>query len=155
MDAWGEEKAFAFFKGLAKNQVGIRRSRTLQSQLVVAGEYHMAAFLHGNTPAKMKRQGAPIEVVMFEPFISKVGALYLPKHSPHPHAAILFYDYLLSEETQKVVAGKFGRGPVRLGIEGKFPELERKRYQIVDPSIAGPRFRKMNKFFNKTFGITG
>ncbi|MCZ6625874.1 MAG: extracellular solute-binding protein [Deltaproteobacteria bacterium] len=155
MDAWGEEKAFAFFKGLAKNQVTIRRSRTLQSQLVVAGEYHMAAFLHGSTPAKMKRQGAPIEAVMFDPFISKVGATYLAKFSRHPHAAILLYDYLLSEEIQTNIAVKFGRGSVRLGIKGKYPELERERYQVVNPSVSGPRFRKINKIFNKTFGITG
>lgn len=155
MDAWGEEKAFALFRGLANNNASIRRSRTLQSQLVAAGEYEIAAFLHGNTPAKMKRQGAPIEAVMLAPYISKVGAIYLAKHAPHPHAAILLYDYLLSEELQKKVAGKFGRGSVRIGIKGKYPELEHKRYQVVDPSGAGPRFRKINKFFNKIFGISG
>lgn len=155
IDAWGEEKALAFFRGLVKNRVGIRRSRTLQAQLVIAGEFHIAAFLHGNTPAGLKRQGAPVEIVMLPPYISKVGASYLPKHAPHPHAAILLYDYFLSEEAQNIVAKKFGRGPVRLGIKGKYPELEREKYQVVSPEITEDRLRKIHDFFVKVLKVGG
>jgi iron(III) transport system substrate-binding protein len=154
IDAWGEDRAFRFFRGLARNQVSVRRSRSLQAQLLAAGEFHIAAFLHGNTPAEMKRKGAPIQIVMLEPYIAKVGAIYLAKNSAHPHAALLLYDYLLSEEIQKLVAEKFGRGAVRAGMVGRYPELERDSYQIVNPDSAGPRLRRMQGFFKETFGIT-
>lgn len=155
IDAWGEEKAFAFFKGLAKNKVNIRRSRTLQAQLLAAGEFQVAAFLHGYRPAGMKRMGAPIGVVTLPPFVTKPSPLFLAKHSTHPHAAILLYDYLLSEDCQKIVASKIGRGPVRIGIKEKYPELQRDQYQIVNPETAGPKLRPLREFFNKTFGIGG
>jgi iron(III) transport system substrate-binding protein len=155
IDAWGEEKAFALFKGLAKNGVSIRRSRTLQAQLLAAGEFQIAAFLHGYRPAEMQRMGAPVGLVTLEPFVTKPSPVFLPKHSPHPHAAILLYDYLLSEECQKIVGTKIGRGPARIGIKEKYPELHRNQYQIVDPETSGPKLRDLRKFFNKTFGIGG
>lgn len=155
IDAWGEEKAFALFKGLAKNSVNIRRSRTLQAQLLAAGEFHIAAFLHGYIPAEMKGKGAPVRVVTYPPFITKPSPLFLAKHSPNPHAAILLYDYLLSEDCQKIVATKIGRGPVRVGIKEKYPELQRDQYQIVNPETAGPKLRELREFFDKTFGVSG
>ena len=155
IDAWGEEKALAFFKDLAKNQVAIRRSRTLQAQLLAAGEFHIAAFLHGYRPAKMKRQGAPLDIKTFDPFVTKPSPMFLAKHSPNPHAAILLYDYLLSEDCQNIVAGKVGRGPVRVGIKERYPELQRDHYQIVDPDTAGPKLRKLRKFFDEVFGTGG
>ena len=155
IEAWGEEKAFALFKGLAKNDVAIRRSRTLQAQLLAAGEFQVAAFLHGYRPAGMKRMGAPMGVVTLPPFISKPSPLFLAKHSAHPHAAILLYDYLLSEDCQNIVAGQIGRGPVRIGIKEKYPELQRDQYQIVNPETAGPKLRDLRKFFDKIFGVTG
>lgn len=155
IDAWGEEKAFALFRGLAKNKVNIRRSRTLQAQLLVAGEFHIAAFLHGYRPAEMKQQGAPVGIAMLPPYVAKPSPMFLAKHSSQPHAAILLYDYLLSEENQKIVATKIGRGPVRAGIEEKYPELQREQYQIVNPETAGPKLRELRDFFNEVFGITG
>jgi iron(III) transport system substrate-binding protein len=155
IEAWGEEKAFALFKGLAKNEVNIRRSRTLQAQLLAAGEFQVAAFLHGYRPAGMKRMGAPIGVVTLPPFVTKPSPLFLAKHSTHPHAAILLYDYLLSVDCQKIVATKIGRGPVRVGVKEKYPELQRGHYQIVIPETAGPKLRPLREFFNKTFGVTG
>ncbi len=155
IDAWGEEKAFALFKGLEKNQVSIRRSRTLQAQLLVAGEFHIAAFLHGYKPAGMKRAGAPVNIATLAPFVTKPSPIFLAKHAPHPHASILLYDYLLSEDNQKIVAEEIGRGPVRNGIKEKYPELKHDRYQIVNPDTAGPKLRDLRKFFNKVFGITG
>lgn len=155
IDAWGEEKAFGLFKGLAKNNVNIRRSRTLQAQLLAAGEFQIAAFLHGYIPAEMREKGAPVGVVTLPPFITKPSPLFLAKHSTHPHAAILLYDYLLSEDNQTIVATRIGRGPVRVGIKEKYPELQRDRYQIVNPETAGPKLRQLREFFDKTFGTTG
>lgn len=103
----------------------------------------------------MKRQGAPVNLHMFEPFVTKPSPIVLAKHSPHPHAAILLYDYLLSEECQKIVAEQVGRGSVRVGIKGKYPELAHDRYQVVNPERAGPKLRDLRMFFNEVFGIDG
>jgi iron(III) transport system substrate-binding protein len=155
IDAWGEERALGLFRGFAKNNVALRRSRTLQAQLLAAGEFHVAPFLHGNRPALMKRQGAPVEVVMLEPYITKVSTLYLAKQAPNPHAALLLYDFLLSKESQNIISSTFGRGSVRADMKGIFPELEREHYQIVNPDTAGPRLRALRKFFDEVLGVGG
>ena len=38
---------------------------------------------------------------------TNAGGVALPAHAPHPHAALLFADFLLSPEGQKFL-GKFG-----------------------------------------------
>ncbi|MFQ5683856.1 MAG: ABC transporter substrate-binding protein [Candidatus Binatia bacterium] len=155
IDAWGKERAYGFFRGLAKNQTALRRSRTLQAQLLAAGEFQIAAFLHGYRPAQMKRQGAPVGVAILSPFVTKPIPIYLAKHAQHSHAAILLYDYLLSQDCQNIIAGQIGRGSVRIGTKERYPELTRDKYQIVNPETAGPKLRELRKFFDKTFMLGG
>jgi iron(III) transport system substrate-binding protein len=52
-------------------------------------------------------KGAPIQWVPMEVVPTNAGGVALPANAPHPHGALLFADYLLSPEGQKLL-GKFG-----------------------------------------------
>ena len=52
-------------------------------------------------------KGAPIKWVPMDIVPTNAGGVALPAHAPHPHAALLFADFLLSPEGQKFL-GKFG-----------------------------------------------
>src|SRR5919109_378193 len=151
-DVWGEEKAKNFFKGLAVNQASLRRGRTLIGQLLAAGEFSIALFLHSQIPITLKAQGAPVSYVYLPPHITKLVPLFLARHSPHPYSAILLYDYLLSREAQKTIAEKLDRVPVRKDVEGKHSEIIKTKYSVVDPSIEGSRIQQYQKFFTEVFG---
>ena len=51
--------------------------------------------------------GAPIKWVPLDLVPTNAGGVALPANAPHPHAALLFNDFLLSPEGQKFL-GKFG-----------------------------------------------
>jgi len=64
-------------------------------------------------------------------------------------------DLSFVEETQKIVEEEFARGPGRVGTWERYPELKRDHYQIVNPDTAGPKLRKLGKFFDQVFGAGG
>ena len=152
VDAWGEEKAKEFFKGLAVNKASLRRGRTLIGQLMAAGEFVMAPFLHSQIPISLKSQGAPVDYVYLSPYLTKLVPMFLAKHSPHPHSAILLYDYLLSSEAQRIIADKLDRVPVRKDVEGKHSGVIKSKYSVIDPSIESGRIQQYQKFFTEVFG---
>lgn len=152
VDVWGEEKAKNFFKGLAASQTSLRRGRTLIGQLLAAGEFSIALFLHSHIPLSLKANRAPVEFVYLPPYITKLVPIFLAKHSPHPHSAVLLYDYLLSKDAQKLMVEKLDRVAVRKDVEGRHPEIVKEKYSVVNPSIEGSRIRQYQKFFTDVFG---
>jgi len=60
----------------------------------------------------MTSRGAPIEWLPLEPAVTQVNPVMLASKAPHPDAARLFYDFVLSKEGQEMLRG-FQRIPVR------------------------------------------
>ena len=54
-------------------------------------------------PAQAKQQGAPIDWFVIEPAIARSNAVGVARRAPHPNAALLFYEYLLTEGQQPFV----------------------------------------------------
>ena len=50
--------------------------------------------------------------------------LFLAKNAPHPHAALLFVEWVLSEEAQSFLATTLGKGSAMKGVRSKFKEFE-------------------------------
>jgi len=52
-----------------------------------------------------KKKGSPIDWFVIGPqAVSITNGVTVPKHAAHPYAALLFYDYLISPEGQRVFA---------------------------------------------------
>ena len=119
---WGKEKTVNYFREIMKQQPSLRRGHTLLAQLNAAGEFPVAVNLFGYRPLEMQSQGAPIEIVNADPVIARPWGVFLAKRAPHPKAAKLYIDYVLSAEGQKVIAS-LGRTVVRPGIKQKHPRL--------------------------------
>ena len=149
---WGNEKGLAYFKKLAENQPTLRRGRTLQAQLLAAGEIQVAPWQYGFRPATMKRQGAPVETVLLQPVLSVPTYLMLAKNAPHPHSAALFIDWALSRDgAMRIYAEELGKPVPRLGYKETFPELSVSKYLVVDPAYIGPNFEEYQKLYCSIF----
>jgi iron(III) transport system substrate-binding protein len=97
----GEDKAYAYLQKLAKQDIAtIPSANRVIVDRVMAGEYAMCldAFLHH--PIISARKGAPVASLPLDPVITVVSSVMLPKSPPHPYAAMLFIDYLLSKDGQ-------------------------------------------------------
>lgn len=152
LEHWGRDKALAYFKKLAANEPMLRRGRSLQAQILAAGEVHMAPWLYGYRPATMKRQGAPVDTTLLEPILTVPTYLMLAKNSPHPHATALFIDWALSRDgAMRIFAEELGNAAPRLGYKDKYPELIVSKYLVVDPRHIGPHFEEYTKLFCSIF----
>jgi len=89
--------------------------------LIGSGEVPLSPTIYESNILVLKQKGAPVEWRPLEPVVANVGSSGLTTRAPHPHAALLFLDYLHSKEGQKVVM-KGGLGSPREDIGS----LERK-----------------------------
>ena len=53
---------------------------------------------------QLKAEGAPIDWFAIGNAIARPNGVGVAKNAPHPHAALLFYDFELSEEGQRLIA---------------------------------------------------
>jgi iron(III) transport system substrate-binding protein len=130
--AWGREKALNYFKRVAALDPVLRRGNTERVQLVVAGEYPLI-IAYNQTIQRMTSRGAPIDWLPLEPSVTQVNPIMLAAKAPHPNAARLFYDFVLSKEGQEMLR-TFQRIPVRKDVEPDPPRLFRGfKIAVEDP----------------------
>ena len=100
----GEEKAEDYLKKLSEQKIINHTTsprevvnKTMQGECPVA----LTIFLHH--PVISASRGASVAAQAIEPVINNASVITLTKGTSHPHAAMLFIDYLLSKEAQQVL----------------------------------------------------
>jgi len=100
----GKERGTAWLKKLAAQQiVNYAGSARALVDRVGAGEYKLAVEIYAHHPLISKAKGAPLDTVMLSPVPSAVSTIQLAKDAPHPNAAMLLIDFVLSREGQEVL----------------------------------------------------
>ena len=100
----GQEKGKAYLQRLKAQNVAKSTASARQIlDLVIAGEYPIAIQIFNHHAYISKTAGAPVEWQPLEPVTATINTIALAKNSPHPHASMLFLDFLLSKKGQKVV----------------------------------------------------
>jgi len=103
----GEVKAIKTFKDMvAANGISVRKGHTLLAQLVVSGEIPFALTVYNYKAEQLKDKGAPIDWMSIGTPIARANGVGVARAAPNPHSAILFYDFEISEEGQKILAGR-------------------------------------------------
>lgn len=128
-EEYGEE----FLEGLADNDIKKVDSAIPGTQQVAAGE-SLATF--PSLPSvvnPLQESGAPVELAYLAPTTGVEQYTAVAEGSPHPNAALLFANFLMSEKGQIALNEGFGISP--LGeLEGTLPEPE--GYVTPDLSLA-------------------
>ena len=104
MTYYGEAKVMELLRRLATQEIQFRVGHTLIQTLAAAGERPIVAVAFANGVERLKKDGAPIDWVAADPIIGLTFGLGLVKDGPHPNAARLFIDFLLSREGQEILA---------------------------------------------------
>ena len=73
--------------------------------MVASGEVPLSPTIFDADVTVAKQKGAPIEWRPIDPVVTTVGYSALSAKSAHPHAALLFLDYLHSKEGQQLIMG--------------------------------------------------
>ena len=143
----GEEKGLAMFRKLAENKPQIRTGHTLMAELVASGEIPLAATLYNHNVERLTVRGAPVKWKPLAPTFGRPNAIGLSRNAPHPHAAVLFADFMLSKEGQTILKER-NRVPASLKVDthlNKFP------FQMIDPVITLDEAEKWEKLWSELF----
>ena len=122
LDMMGRE----FLEKLSAQEINVQNiSGAALSGLVASGEVPLSPTIFNSNIFTHKQKGAPVEWRPLDPVIAGVGTSGMVLNAPHPHAALLFLDYLHSKFGQEV-AMKGGLSSPRNDIgslEQKFKKL--------------------------------
>lgn len=111
----GEEKGLAFFRKLAATNPQMRTGHTLLAELVSSGEIPITATIYNHNIEKLAVKGAPVKWKALTPTFGRPNAIGVSAQAPHPHAGLLFADFMLSLEGQTLLKKRnrvIGRGHV-------------------------------------------
>lgn len=93
-----------FFDKLADQEIKVQdMSGAALAGLVASGEVPLSPTIFDADVTVAKQKSAPIEWRPLEPVVTTVGYSGLSSKAPHPHAALLFLDYIHSKEGQQLM----------------------------------------------------
>jgi iron(III) transport system substrate-binding protein len=144
----GEDHGIRLFREIVqKNGISVRRGHTLLTQLVVSGEVPLALTIYNYKAEQLKNEGAPIEWFVIGKAVARPNGVAVMKRAPHPHAAVLWYDYEISEEAQRILAR---RDFVPTNRKVATP-LNKVALLVVDPKVMLDEQAKWTKLYEELF----
>jgi iron(III) transport system substrate-binding protein len=144
----GEDRGIKLFREIVqKNGISVRRGHTLLTQLVVSGEVPLALTIYNYKAEQLRNEGAPIEWFVIGKAVARPNGVAVMKRAPHPHAAVLWYDYEISEEAQRILAR---RDFVPTNRKVATP-LNKVPLLVVDPKVMLDEQPKWTKLYEELF----
>src|SRR5919197_2358792 len=94
----GERQGADLFRRIAStNGLSVRHGNSVLANMVVSGEVPLALAVYSHMIDEAKAQGAPVDWFALEPLVARVNGVGISRQPPHPQAARLYYDYLLTD----------------------------------------------------------
>ena len=139
----GEEKGLRLFRDIvAANGLSVRKGHTLLTNLVASGEIPFALTVYSFTAEQLKQKGAPLDWFVMPPAIARANGVAVARRAQNPHAALLYYDFMIGEEGQRILL-KRNFVPASRKLE---TALNHGPLTIVDPALLvdqGERWAKL------------
>jgi iron(III) transport system substrate-binding protein len=157
LEIMGKEKGQNFMRRLAQQQPVFQGSKTLMMQLLCAGEVALTFPVNFNQANDAKKRGCPSDWTAIEPQTQRPPfVIAMAQNAPHPAAAKLFIDFLLSKDAQKFMQENIFRQSARSDVEasGDLAQLRGVRAWKSDWNAI---FKERNAYrdaFMKTFNLS-
>ena len=147
----GQDRGINYMRALAKQQPSPREGHELLAQLVAAGEGVFDINIPAASVERMKERSAPIDWIALGPVPAIMVGIGVANQAPHPHAAKLFLEFVLSRDGQKLM-----QTPGRLVARGDLANdqaalLKRLKIVPVNPALA----EKLDEYAKQLRSIFG
>ena len=144
----GEQKGIQVFREIVKtNGISVRRGHTLLTNLVASGEVPLALTVYNYKAEQLKNQGAPIDWFVIGKAPARANGVGVAARAPHPNAALLFYDFEISEEGQRILA-KRDFVPTNRKVD---TPLNKVPLEVVDPKVMIDEHDKWTRLYEDLF----
>ncbi len=155
LTSMGEARGMDYLRRLAKQNIAVvnASARAILDQ-VIAGEYSMALQVFNHHAVLSAAKGAPVDWIPLSPAAETLGQVGLTRGSPHPHAAELLLDFMISREGRQIFrdAGYF---PTRSDVAQRWPELTPGRpgfeANVLGPDVIAKGLKTWNDVFETLF----
>jgi iron(III) transport system substrate-binding protein len=129
MSQLGPDKGLQLFRQIiATNGMSVRVGHSLLMNLVAPGEVPMALTVYNARVQQLKDKGAPIEWFVLQPAIAQLNGAGVARNAPHPYAALLYFDFLLTEG-QSILSKRNV-----IAVSKSFPSpLANFPFKVIDP----------------------
>jgi iron(III) transport system substrate-binding protein len=150
--AWGKDKAVAYLKRLADQQPVMARVSITAVDSLHTGNVLMVIARAPVIQGYKKKLRSAIDWIPLEPTVAQIDAVMVSAQTPHPNAARLFVDFVLSKEGQGALA-EVQQIPVRRDMEPRSTSMFRShRWFVARPDRHG-NFQETVRLFREIFGI--
>jgi iron(III) transport system substrate-binding protein len=150
---YGEERG----KKLLKDMVAALKPVMVDGHLALArsvgaGEYWLALNNYASLTANVQLSGAPIDFWALDPVALFFGSVGINAQAPHPKAALLAANFILSQEAEQFLAQR-GRMPTRSDVPVNPPQVSEmlKGRKIIATIFAGEEQKKWQGLFKDIF----
>jgi iron(III) transport system substrate-binding protein len=151
----GEDKGMAYLRELAKQNItGLSFGARQVLDQVISGEYPLALQIFNNHAVISASQGAPVAWIPMNPALAVLSPLSVTAGAPHPNAAKLLIDFLISPEGQDFYRDK-NMLPIDPGVAPRVASLrpDGKTFRAVylTPETILDSMPKWTKIFQDLF----
>jgi ABC-type Fe3+ transport system substrate-binding protein len=155
LNSMGLEAGKAYLQKLkAQNIAKSTASNRQVLDLTIAGEYPLALQMFNHHAFISKAAGAPVDWQPHEPVTATIHTIALAKNSPHPHAAMLLLDFVMSERGQRVYQ-QANYLPSHPKVPAKQADLKPgsrfKRAYYINPDAQYDKGNEWVDYFNSVF----
>src|SRR5215472_3477270 len=152
----GREQGITYLRALAKQNIAnLRGSAREVHDQVIAGEYPIALQIFNHHAVISAKKGAPVDWIKMEPATGTLSVLSIHKSAPHPNAAKLLVDFIISKEGQQVYrdADYLTADPA---VPARVPELKPEeghfRVHFFSPEAIEEQQPRWKRIFDELFG---
>ncbi len=140
-------------RGIAANTPLITSGHTQTVTQLAAGEFDVTPTAYGYMSQRAKDEGRPVDYINTRPMIVYPDAASLVKNQPHPNAARLFIEWLVSRDGQQTLLTASGRNSLRRDVVGDRRVFDPGRPFVVLRDIEPERYSALSKEFNAILGV--
>jgi len=141
---WGEKRALDFFRGIAAQDLQKRKGHIVLANMVAAGDVPLALTIYSFEIDHLQHKQAPIAMLALDPVIAKPNGVAIARNAPHPNAALLLADFMLTD-AQKLFSD---HGAVPANGKAK-SSIDRAKLVILDPAMVIDGWDKWSKLWDQ------
>jgi iron(III) transport system substrate-binding protein len=149
---YGEARIMELMRKLAAQDIQFRAGHSLIQTLMAAGERPITVVAFANGVERLKKEGAPVDWIAPEVVIGLTFGLGLVKDAPHPNAARLLIDFILSREGQQIIADVGYYAP-RRDVSSPLMKQTSKAKIIPLPMTLASRYNEYFQTYRKAIGL--
>ena len=150
---YGEAKGKKLISDLVSTlKVVVLDGHLAAARAVAAGEYAVALNNYTMLTINMKLSGAPTDFWAMDPVALFFGQVAVNAKAPHPKAALLAANFMLSKEAQ-AFAAKTGRIPTRPDVPSNPPDVVSRleKAKVLPYSLSGDQIKSSQRTFDELF----